>query len=195
METIKLKRFSTKSEDAQILFNEIETLFSENKKVSLDFSDTILISNFASTLVWNLLENFEENYLKENLSFVNLNKTQVSLLDTCKKLAKDRLGLSVKTIEIENKEDLISRIKEKESVILNLDLDIIRFKDFLKEFSKEVNSYRFEKSPVILRYTEDSIEIESIYSLDPLKRKLKKDGLKISSVRELLDNEEVRQER
>lgn len=84
--------FSNNNASGEILFQEIKNLFENQESVVVSFQGISEISSsFVNSAFIDLLEEYDFNYIRENLKFINSTKQINSLI-------KDRFSFEVKKI-------------------------------------------------------------------------------------------------
>jgi len=73
--------FAVTTEEGEILFNEILKNFEEGNKIILDFTMLeIIISTFFNASIGQLYSIYDGQFLKENLSIINLSNDDLNVL-------------------------------------------------------------------------------------------------------------------
>lgn len=140
VDSILKSDLATTSDQANKVFETVKEKMEEVDLIKLNFSKiSVMVSNFASTLVWKLsLNNFKE----KSIQFTGLTENQKRLLSTAKELSLQKTGQSINTKFPKSKEEAINFLSNENPIAIRVNSveEVKEAYKFIKNFSRKTIS-------------------------------------------------------
>lgn len=140
VDSILKSDLATTSDQANKVFETVKEKMEEVDLIKLNFSKiSVMVSNFASTLVWKLTLN---NFKEKSVQFTGLTENQKRLLSTVKELSLQKTGQSINTKFPKSKEEAINFLSNENPIAIRVNSveEVKEAYKFIKNFSRKTIS-------------------------------------------------------
>lgn len=140
VDSILKSDLATTSDQANKVFEAVKEKMEEVDLIKLNFSKiSVMVSNFASTLVWKLTLN---NFKEKSIQFTGLTENQKRLLSTAKELSLQKTGQSINTKFPKSKEEAINFLSNENPIAIRVNSveEVKEAYKFIKNFSRKTIS-------------------------------------------------------